>query len=199
MIESGPVAGLVGSRAVGDLIDLPRILATDMGGTTFKAGVIRDGGFDYEREPRVLRYHYSLQKMELVSIGLAGGSIVALDEETGVPKVGPRSAGAAPGPVCYGFGGAEPTVTDVDLILGYLDRRYFLGGRATLDADAARRAFTTRIARPLRMDAIEAAGAVQRLANSMMFDLLHKQTVEKGLDPRQYAFRLRGQCRDAHD
>lgn len=185
MIESGPVSGLVGSAAIGELIDLPKILATDMGGTTFKAGVVRDGRIDVERETNVLRYHYSLQKMEIVSIGLAGGSIISLEQ--GLPKIGPRSAGALPGPVCYGFGGTEPTVTDVDLLLGYLDSRFFLGGRAELNVDAALDAFRRTISDPLGMEPIEAAAAVQRLANSMIYDLLHKQTIEKGLDPTEYA------------
>jgi N-methylhydantoinase A len=198
MIESGPVGGLVGSKALGERLGIPNILATDMGGTTFKAGVIREGRIEYEREPRVVRYHYSLPKMDIVSIGLAGGSIVSLDPLTGLPKIGPMSAGSSPGPVCYGFGGKEPTVTDVDMILGYLDARFFLGGRAGLNRDAALQVFKARIADPLRMDPIEAAGAVYRLANSMIYDLMHKQTVEKGLDPRDYALFVFGGTAGMH-
>jgi N-methylhydantoinase A len=187
LIESGPVAGLVASQEIGRLLGIPRVIAADMGGTTFKAGIVRTGRIEYEREPNALRYHYSLQKMRVTSIGLAGGSVISVDAATGIPKVGPRSAGSSPGPVCYGFGGTEPTVTDVDLLLGYLDSRFFLGGRATLDADTAERAFREQIAEPLGLDVMTAAGAVQRLANSMMYDLLHKETVEQGLDPSEYA------------
>lgn len=186
MIESGPVGGLVGSRAIGELLSFPNILATDMGGTTFKAGVVRAGRIEYEREPMVVRYHYVLDKMEVVSIGLAGGSVISVNPRTKLPNVGPRSAGAYPGPVCYGFGGQEPTISDVDLLLGFLDPRFFLGGKASLDKELAHRAFKSHVADPLNMDVTEAAGATYRLANSMMYDLLHKQTVEKGLDPREY-------------
>lgn len=198
MIESGPIGGLVGSKVLGDRLGIQNILATDMGGTTFKAGVVRDGRIDYEREPRVYRYHYSLHKMDMVSIGLAGGSIISVDAQTGLPKIGPKSAGSDPGPVCYGFGGEEPTITDVDLLLGYLDSRFFLSGRASLDRDRAFAAFKSKVADPLRMDAIEAAGSVYRLANSMVYDLLHKQTVEKGLDPRDYTLFASGGTAGMH-
>lgn len=198
MIESGPVGGLVGSKAVGELLGFPNILATDMGGTTFKAGVIREGRIEYEREPMVVRYHYALHKMDIVSIGLAGGSVIHLDPRTNLPKLGPRSAGAYPGPICYGFGGEEATITDVDLLLGYLDPRFFLGGRASLDHERALRAFKSKIADPLHMDVINAAGAVYRLANSMIYDLLHKQTVEKGLDPREYTLFVYGGTASMH-
>jgi N-methylhydantoinase A len=198
MIESGPVGGLVGSKALGERLGIPNILATDMGGTTFKAGVIRDGRIEYEREPQVVRYHYTLPKMDMVSIGLAGGSIISVDPSTGLPKIGPMSAGSDPGPVCYGFGGQEPTITDVDLLLGYLNPRFFLGGRAGLDNDLAFKVFKAKVADPLRMDPIEAAGSVHRLANSMIYDLLHKQTVEKGLDPREYSLFVFGGTAGMH-
>lgn len=198
MIESGPVGGLVGSKAIGELLGFPNILAADMGGTTFKAGVIREGRIEYEREPMVVRYHYALHKMDVVSIGLAGGSVIHLDPRTNLPRLGPRSAGAYPGPICYGFGGVEPTITDVDLLLGYLDPRFFLGGRASLDREKTLLAFKAKVAEPLQMGVIDAAGAVYRLANSMIYDLLHKQTVEKGLDPREYALFVYGGTASMH-
>ena len=186
MIESGPVSGLVGSKSLGDILGCNNIVAADMGGTTFKAGVIREGMIEYQRAPMVLRYHYVLPKMDVVSIGLAGGSIISVDPRTNAPKVGPRSAGAHPGPVCYGFGGTEPTVTDMDLILGYLNSKFYMEGRAALDIEGARQAFKSKIADLLGMDIMEAAGALCRLTNSLLYDLLHKMTVEKGLDPREY-------------
>jgi N-methylhydantoinase A len=186
MIESGPVGGLVGSRYLGDVLGLRNIVAADMGGTTFKAGVIREGRIDYQRTPLAFRYHYALPKMDVMSIGLAGGSIIWLDPRTQAPRIGPASAGARPGPVCYGFGGMQPTLTDVDLILGYLHPQFFLDSSATLDYEKAYHTFKSRIADPLGMDVTEAAGAVYRLANSFLYDLLHKMTVQKGLDTRDY-------------
>jgi len=186
MIESGPVSGLVGSKSLGDTLGFNNIVAADMGGTTFKAGVIREGLIEYQRAPMVLRYHYVLPKMDVVSIGLAGGSIISIDPRTKAPKVGPRSAGAHPGPVCYGFGGKEATVTDMDLILGYLNSKFYMEGRAALDIEGARQAFKSQVADPLGMNTLEAACALCRLTNSLLYDLLHKMTVEKGLDPRDY-------------
>ena len=104
MIESGPVSGVVGSRDLGERIGTRDIIAADMGGTTFKVGVVRDGRIEYQRESMVLRYHYALPKLDVVSLGLAGGSIVSIDERTGTPRIGPRSAGSFPGPACYGHG-----------------------------------------------------------------------------------------------
>ena len=186
MIESGPVGGLVGSRYLADVLDLPNVVAADMGGTTFKVGVIREGRIDYQRTPLAFRYHYALPKMDVMSIGLAGGSIIWLDPRTQAPRIGPASAGARPGPVCYGFGGMQPTLTDVDLILGYLHPKFFLDSSTSLAYDKAYDTFKSHIADPLGMDVTQAAGAVYRLANSFLYDLLHKMTVQKGLDPRDY-------------
>jgi N-methylhydantoinase A len=158
-----------------------------MGGTTFKVGTVRESLIEYQRESMVLRYHYALPKMDVVSLGLAGGSIISIDERTGTPRIGPRSAGSYPGPVCYAHGGEEPTITDIDAILGYLNPAYFLGGRAALDIDRARRAFEEKVAEPLGLDLIAAAAAMYKLANSLFFDLLHKTTVQRGLDPRRFA------------
>ena len=198
MIESGPVGGLIASKAIGELVGVSDILAADMGGTTFKVGLVRSGRIEYEREPMVVRYHYALHKMEVVSIGVAGGSIISLEATTGRPRIGPRSAGASPGPVCYGFGGTEPTVTDMDMLLGYLDARFFVGGRESLDYDGAFNAFSDRVARPLSMEPLDAAMSVYRLTNSILYDLLHKQTVQKGLDPRHYSLFVYGGSAGMH-
>lgn len=187
MIESGPVSGLVGSQGLGERIGKRNIIAADMGGTTFKVGVVREGLAEYQRESMVLRYHYALPKMDVVSLGLAGGSIISIDERTGTPHIGPRSAGSYPGPVCYGHGGGEPTITDVDAILGYLNADYFLGGRETLDIELATHTFERKVAQPLGLPVIEAAAAMYKLANSLFFDLLHKTTVQRGLDPRGFS------------
>ncbi len=187
MIESGPVSGLVGSQSLGERMGLRNIIAADMGGTTFKVGTVRESLIEYQRESMVLRYHYALPKMDVVSLGLAGGSIISVDERTGTPRIGPRSAGSYPGPVSYAHGGEEPTITDIDAILGYLNPTYFLGGRAGLDIDAARRVFAEKVAGPLGLDLFPAAAAMYKLANNLFFDLLHKTTVQRGLDPRRFA------------
>ena len=186
MVESGPVGGLMGCKRLGDLLKEHNIIFADMGGTTFKVGVVRDGLIEYQREPMVLRYHYTLPKLDVVSLGLAGGSIISIEPRTGVPRLGPQSAGSYPGPVCYDHGGTEPTLTDVDLILGYFDARYFLGGAASLNLDKASLVFSRRVAEPLGMNPEEAAAAMYRLANSMIYDLIHKTTVQRGLDPRAF-------------
>ncbi|MBI2933975.1 MAG: hydantoinase/oxoprolinase family protein [Chloroflexi bacterium] len=187
LIESGPASGLLGSKAVGDLVGEKNVIAIDMGGTTFKAGIIKEGTIEYQREPLVFRYHYSVPKMDVVSLGVAGGSIISLDPRTGTPQIGPRSAGSDPGPVCYKLGGQEPTVADVDLILGYLNPEFFWGGRIRLDEKRAGEVFKARIAGPLGMDVAEAAGAINRLVNSRIYDMLHKLIVSRGVDPRKYA------------
>lgn len=187
MIESGPVSGLVGSQALGERMGLRNIIAADMGGTTFKVGTVREGLIEYQRESMVLRYHYALPKMDVVSLGLAGGSIISIDARTGTPRIGPRSAGSYPGPICYAHGGDEPTITDIDAILGYLNPDYFLGGSVGLDIARARALFEEKVAAPLGMGVIEAAASMYKLANSLFHDLLHKTTVQRGLDPRRFA------------
>ena len=192
MLECGPAAGVIGSRYLGRLMGDDDIIACDMGGTTFKVGVIRGGAFDYAREPMVDRYHYVVPKIEVASIGAGGGSVVALDPGTGVPRVGPASAGARPGPVCYGLGGAEPTLTDVMLLVGYMDPGTFLGGSLALDAAAARRVFAEKIAAPLGLAVEEAAIGIYRIAAAQITDLIHEITVERGLDPREFVLHAFG-------
>jgi N-methylhydantoinase A len=187
MIESGPVSGLVGSQHLGRVLGYDNIIAADIGGTTFKVGTVRKGLIEYQRESMVLRYHYALPKLDVVSLGLAGGSIVSIDPRTGVPRIGPRSAGSYPGPVCYDHGGEEPTITDVDAVLGYLNPDFFLAGRAPLDIAKAAAVVEEKVAKPLGLPLVEAAARIYRLANSLFFDLLHKTTVQRGLDPRQFA------------
>jgi N-methylhydantoinase A len=127
-----------------------------------------------------------------VSIGSGGGSIVWLEPGTQTPRVGPRSAGAKPGPVCYGLGGTEPTLTDVFMLIGYMDPSTFLGGSMRLDPAAARRVFAEKIAEPLRMDVEEAAFGIYRVATAQISDLIHEITVERGLDPRDFVLHAFG-------
>jgi N-methylhydantoinase A len=192
MLECGPAAGVIGSRHLGQIMGDGDVIAADMGGTTFKVGVIQGGEIEYAREPMVDRYHYIAPKIEVVSIGAGGGSIVSIDPKTGTPQVGPQSAGARPGPVCYGQGGTQPTLTDVFALVGYMDPKIFLGGAMNLDFEAARRVFKDKIAEPLKLGVEEAAFGIYRVAAAQIADLIHKITVERGLDPRDYVLHAFG-------
>ena len=187
MIECGPAAGVVGAQHLAGILGDKNVIAADMGGTTFKVAVIQDGRFEYAREPMVDRYHYIAPKIDLTSIGAGGGSIVDVDHRTRRPTVGPASAGARPGPICYGFGGDKPTLTDVAAILGYMDPDTFLGGTLRLDVESARKKFAEVIARPLGMDVDAAASGIYRVAVARIADLIRNVTVERGLDPREFA------------
>ena len=186
LIESGPAGGIIGSQFVGDLVGMKNVIGCDMGGTSFKVGVLTNGAFEYAWESTILRYHSMIPKIDIVSIGAGGGSIVWIEPRTGLPRVGPQSAGSSPGPVCYDLGGLEPTLTDVNLILGYVDPEYFLGGRMRLNPEKALEQFKKKIADPLGMDPEAAAGAVYQLANSQLSDLVRRVTIERGLDPKDY-------------
>ena len=192
MIECGPAAGVIGARYLGDMMGDKDVIACDMGGTTFKVGVIQDAELEYAREPMVDRYHYVAPKIEVVSIGAGGGSIISLEPGTDVPRVGPQSAGARPGPACYGLGGTEPTLTDVMTLIGYMDPKIFLGGTMTLDVAAARSAFEQKIAGPMGMGVDEAAFGIFRVAAAQITDLIHEITVERGLDPRDFVLHAFG-------
>jgi N-methylhydantoinase A len=198
VIESGPAAGIVGTRFLGEHIGEKNILATDMGGTTFKVSLVRDGVIERDYKPVILRYNILSTKIWVESIGAGGGSIAWIDPETGLLKVGPQGAGAAPGPVCYDVGGSEPTVSDADLVLGYLNENYFLGGRMKLNKAKTLATVEQKIAKPLKMTAVEAASGIYRIANSHMSDLIRKATVEKGHDPRNFVLFAFGGAAPVH-
>ncbi len=197
-IESGPAAGVVGSHFLGRLIGENNVLATDMGGTTFKVSVIRDGQIERDYKPVFMRYNILSPKIWVESIGAGGGSIAWIDEEMGLLKVGPEGAGAKPGPVCYGLGGTEPTVSDANLVLGYLNENYFLGGRMKLDKDRAVKAIREKIAAPLGLSESEAASGIFRIATAHMSDLIRKATVERGYDPRAFVMFAYGGAAPIH-
>lgn len=186
LMESGPVGGLLGSRFVANRRGNQNIISTDMGGTTFKVGVIDDNRIEYAEEPMAGRYHYQFPKRDVHSIPVAGGSIISLEEDTDLPSVGPESAGSDPGPVCYGQGGMQPTVTDVDLIQGYFAPEFFLGGDREMEPELAYEVFEEQIADPLGKDVVTAAADIYKLINSIIADLLREVTVEKGIDPRRF-------------
>ncbi|MBI4528253.1 MAG: hydantoinase B/oxoprolinase family protein [Deltaproteobacteria bacterium] len=197
-IESGPAAGVVGSQFLGQLLGEPNILATDMGGTTFKVSLVTDGMIEKDYKPVIARHNILSTKIWIESIGAGGGSIAWIDPEGRLLKVGPQGAGAKPGPVCYGRGGTEPTVSDAALILGYLNEAYFLGGKIRLDKSRAVEILKEKIARPLGLNEVEAARGIYLIANSHMSDLIRKATVEKGRDPRKYVLFAYGGAGPVH-
>ena len=194
LVESGPAAGALAAAQAARERGEPRLLSFDMGGTTAKACVI-DGGaplvgreFEVARADRFKKgsgLPIRVPVIEMIEIGAGGGSIARVDR-MGLLKVGPDSAGADPGPACYGLGGRLPTVTDADLLLGYLDAEFFLGGRMRLDREAARRAVEEHAARPLGLDATEAAWGIHRVVNENMAAAARIHGIERGRDLRQY-------------
>ena len=199
IIESGPAAGVVGGAALARRLDEPRIVTFDMGGTTAKAGLVENGevlraeaievGGGVMAGSRLVvgaGYMLKLSAIDLAEVGAGGGSICRLDS-AGAPKVGPESAGAAPGPVCYGRGGVAPTITDCNLALGYLDPGGLTGGSMRLDLAAARAAIDRDLAVPLGLGVEEAAHGMLRLASATMMRAIRAVSVERGRDPRQFA------------
>ncbi len=186
LLSSGPAGGVIGARALGQLLAYPNVLTTDVGGTSFDVGLVVDGETEFAREPVFDKYHLTFPMVDVVSIGAGGGSLAWLDRD-GFLKVGPQSAGADPGPVCYGRGGTEPTVTDANVVLGRIDPAYFLGGAWTLDRGAAEAAIRTRIAEPLGLSVEEAALGIVDILDARMADLVRRVTVGRGLDPREFA------------
>ena len=183
-ISSGPVGGVVASRYLAEHLGYENVITTDVGGTSFDVGLIYGGSIERAREAVVAQYHVMTPMMEVASIGAGGGSIAWLEPGTSLLRVGPQSAGARPGPVCYDAGGTQPTVTDADLVLGYLNPDYFLGGRIRLNLEKARQSIQEQIAAPMGMEVAEAAAAINAITNAHMSDLVRKVTIERGYDPR---------------
>jgi N-methylhydantoinase A len=189
MLESGPAAGVIGTKALCDSIGLKNAIAFDMGGTTAKAGVIHNGEVLMIGSALIGGYATGLPvqipMIDIQEVGTGGGSIARV--ETGALHVGPESAGAQPGPVCYGQGGAEPTITDANLILGRLGVDRFLGGEMRLDIEGAKRALNERVAKPLGLDLTQAADGILRIATTKMSHMVRWVTTERGLDAADHA------------
>ena len=166
-------------------------ILVDMGGTSFDASLVRDGAAAMTNEGEIARLRIALPMLAIATIGAGGGSISWIDEG-GLLRMGPKSAGADPGPVCYGRGGEKPTCTDADLVLGYLDPDFFAGGKLRLDAGSAHRAIDERIARPLGLEPEEAAAGMYRVINSNMAHGVREITIERGLDPREFPLVVAG-------
>ena len=194
LVESGPAAGALAAAQAARERHEPKLLSFDMGGTTAKACVIDDGVPLVGREFEVARADrfkkgsglpIRVPVIELIEIGAGGGSIARVDR-MGLLKVGPDSAGADPGPACYTLGGRHPTVTDADLLLGYLDAEFFLGGRMRLDREAAHRVVGEHVARRLGLDVTGAAWGIHRVVNENMAAAARIHGIERGRDLRQY-------------
>ena len=198
MVESGPAAGVMAATYLGESLGFSNMISLDMGGTTAKVGLILDGvpkvTKDYEvgatarpgmGSGRGSGYPIRTPVIDLVEIGAGGGSIAWVDSG-GALRVGPRSAGADPGPACYGWGGLEPTVTDANLVLGRLNPEYFLGGEIKLDVERASEAIEG-LASQLGMDLIDAAYGILEIANAAMVNALRLISIQRGYDPREFA------------
>jgi len=193
LIESGPIGGCIGAAVYASVFGLKNVIAFDMGGTTAKCALVEDGRFSvssiYYAGGYVQGFPVKSPVIDIVEVGSGGGSIAWLDEQTRL-HVGPRSAGSTPGPVCYGRGGTEVTVTDANLLLGRISAERFLGGELKLDKDAARLVLLSGIARPLGFDGddgvLEMADGIISIATVIMAGAIRRQTVEHGRDPRDF-------------
>ncbi|MSO76915.1 MAG: hydantoinase/oxoprolinase family protein [Alphaproteobacteria bacterium] len=199
IIESGPAAGVVGAQLLAKRLGIGKVISFDMGGTTAKASLIEDGEVTRAHEysvgsgimigSRLLSgagYTLKVPAIDLAEVGAGGGSIIWIDPG-GQPQVGPRSAGAKPGPACYGQGGTEPTITDASVVLGYINPGFIAGGTVKLDAGLAERAMLDKVAKPLGLDLPRAAHGAYRIAASNMIRAIKAVSSERGRDPREYA------------
>ena len=197
-IESGPAAGVVGAYHLGKRLDMPNLMTLDMGGTTAKASIIEEGEMlqapEYEVGGEISVGHRLLRgsghilrvpAIDLAEVGAGGGSIAAVDR-SGSLRVGPQSSGAFPGPACYQLGGQDATVTDANVLLGFLHQKHLLAGAFEIDAELARKAVSENVARPLEMSDVEAAYGIHTLVNSNMGRALRAVSSERGRDPRRF-------------
>ena len=206
VVESGPAAGAMGAEVIARRLGLDKVMAFDMGGTTAKICIIRDGqlirvnAFEVAREARFKAgsgIPLQVPVVDLLEIGAGGGSIAASDA-LGMLEVGPKSAGAQPGPACYGRGGTDPTVTDADVLLGFIAPKAFLGGRMALDQDASATAMQAAVGEPLGMSTANAAWAVHDLINENMAAAARVHFAEKGEDPAEYVMLAFGGAGPVH-
>lgn len=206
ILESGPVGGAMNAVFYSELSDISNLLVFDMGGTTAKASMVDRGKALVTNEFEVARSHrfakgsgipVKVPVIEMIEIGAGGGSIAYVDE-LGLLKVGPESASSQPGPACYGQGGKNPTVTDADLVLGYLNPDYFLGGEMKLDKEAAIMAIEEKVAKPLGISVVEAAWGIHRMVNENMASAARIHTVEKGKEIANYSMFATGGAGPVH-
>lgn len=198
VLESGPAAGVLAAGFIAGQLRLPNVITLDVGGTTAKASLIEEGRIAYSPEYEVGASlsagnrlvggggdRIRAPSIDIAEVGSGGGSIAALDRAGGL-RVGPRSAGALPGPACYGRGGTEPTVTDANVVLGYIREGKLANGGVSVDMEAARRAIHDHIAAPLGLDVLTAAEGIHRIANARTMRALRAVSTERGRDPREF-------------
>ncbi|HEY2053743.1 MAG TPA: hydantoinase/oxoprolinase family protein [Solirubrobacterales bacterium] len=186
LLNSGPVGGMNAAKLLAGRLGHENVVTADMGGTSFDVGLLVEGEPLFARSPSHAQYRVLTPAVDLQSIGAGGGSIASIEAASGLLKVGPTSAGADPGPICYRRGGTAPTVTDANLVLNRIDGDRFWGGRLTLDRDASEAAIADQIAKPLGLDVFEAAAGIVRIVDSHMADLIRRLTVSRGHNPRDF-------------
>ncbi|MGI9379143.1 MAG: hydantoinase/oxoprolinase family protein [Methyloligellaceae bacterium] len=189
-IYSGPAGGLIGAERIGRLLGVDKLLTFDMGGTSTDCCVINEGRTALKYESSIARIPFLIPTFDLSTIGAGGGSIASVED--GILRVGPRSAGAEPGPICYGRGGVEPTITDSLLVLGLIESAAFLGGQFRLDVESARRELGEKIGAPLNLDATAAARGIVEVLVARTVSAIREITVEQGLDPREFSLLVFG-------
>lgn len=196
-IASGPVGGVAGAAYLADRLGHKEVIACDMGGTSFDVGIIVDGEPVTSSETIINQYTFFMPRVDIESIGSGGGSLLWVDEDSGTMRVGPQSAGALPGPVCYRRGGTQPTVTDCDAVLGRYNPDNFLGGELELDRAGAQAAMST-VSEKIGLGPVAAADGALRIVESQMADLMRQMTVERGRDPRDFIIYAFGGAGAAH-
>jgi N-methylhydantoinase A len=210
VLESGPAAGVLAAAFRANCLNLPNVITFDMGGTTAKASMVEDGAISYSPEYEVGASLSAGNRLvggggelirapsiDIAEVGAGGGSVAYLDHALGI-HVGPRSAGALPGPACYQRGGTEPTVTDANVVLGYIPPAKLADGNVSIDAEAARRAIWDQIAKPLGMDLLRAAEGIHRVANARIMRALRAVSTQRGRDPRDFVLMAFGGSGPVH-
>jgi N-methylhydantoinase A len=196
-IGSGPVAGVTGSSRFGQQVGQPNVICTDMGGTTFDVGLVVEGAPIRRSSSILQQFEYSLPQVDVRSVGAGGGSIAWVDPVSKALRVGPQSAGANPGPAAYGKGGTEATVTDANVVLGYIDPDNFLGGEMALDGERSREALG-RLAGEVGMETTELAAGIVQIVEAQMAELIRQMTVQSGYDPRDFVVYAYGGAGPTH-
>lgn len=197
LASSGPAAGVTGAAILAARAGCAKLVTFDMGGTSTDVGLVTDGEVAYTSEHEINGYSVRTVGIDIRSIGAGGGSLAVLDR-TGSLRVGPASAGADPGPACYGWGGSQPTVADADLILGYLNAERFCGGRMTLRTDLAMQAIESNIARPRGVSVDDAAIGILRVCVTNMVGAVRNITMQQGHDPRDFVLVAYGGAGPVH-